>query len=156
MAGWGLGADVASAGELLVALQARFPPERIFIGGPYKSLETLDLMRPIPEAILSIDSLSELRFLASQNVPHRALLRLRPNCSSCSCEDTGFQARFGITFDELPLCCDYLAPSGIAVVGFHVFSSCQVLDPIAIVRDLRSAVDLLYVPPMSWASNLQS
>ncbi|MGY5640380.1 diaminopimelate decarboxylase, partial [Streptomyces sp. C-3] len=36
----GLGADVASAGELQTALKAGFAPERIFSNGPYKSPET--------------------------------------------------------------------------------------------------------------------
>src|SRR5262245_36816900 len=33
IAGCGLGADVASAGELLTAVEAGFPPERIFVSG---------------------------------------------------------------------------------------------------------------------------
>ena len=41
LAGCGLGADVASAGELVTALEAGFPPERIFVSGPDKSAAML-------------------------------------------------------------------------------------------------------------------
>lgn len=37
----GIGADVASAGELATATAAGFPPERIFVAGPFKSAETI-------------------------------------------------------------------------------------------------------------------
>src|SRR4051794_35213060 len=37
LASEGLGADVASAGELLIAQAAGFPPSRIFLTGPDKS-----------------------------------------------------------------------------------------------------------------------
>src|SRR5688500_11997397 len=37
IASQGLGADVASAGELLTALEAGFPPESILVSGPDKS-----------------------------------------------------------------------------------------------------------------------
>src|SRR5687767_10860371 len=37
LAGCGVGADVASAGELATALEAGFGPERIFVSGPDKS-----------------------------------------------------------------------------------------------------------------------
>src|SRR6059036_1762675 len=37
LAGCELGADVASAGELVTAVEAGFPPERIFVSGPDKS-----------------------------------------------------------------------------------------------------------------------
>src|SRR5262245_36037332 len=52
----GLGADVASAGELATAVEAGFAAEKIFVAGPYKSPETQAWLRDFPEAIVSIDS----------------------------------------------------------------------------------------------------
>src|SRR5262245_3049603 len=56
IAGFGLGADVASAGELVTALEAGVPPQRILVSGPDKSPALLDLLPSVPEAILSLDS----------------------------------------------------------------------------------------------------
>ncbi len=63
-ADYGLGADVASAGELVTAVEAGFPAARIFVAGPYKSPETISLLRSLPEAVISIDSTSELSLLS--------------------------------------------------------------------------------------------
>ena len=56
VAGCGLGADVASAGELATAVEAGFPPERIFVSGPDKSPAMLAQLRSVPAALLSVDS----------------------------------------------------------------------------------------------------
>ncbi len=68
----GVSADVASAGELATATAAGFAPERIFVSGPDKSPAMLGLMQFVPEALSSVDSLSELCILASLQRPQRA------------------------------------------------------------------------------------
>ena len=143
IAGWGLGADVASVGELLTALEAGFPAERILVGGPYKSPETLAYLRSLPEVLLSVDSLGELQVLADQQQPFRVLLRLRPDFPSPAVVGMGPDSRFGIPYADLHRCRAYLtSSSAIKVIGFHVFSGSQVLDEAALVRHLRGAVDL--------------
>src|SRR5262245_63444238 len=64
LADCGLGADVASAGELLTALAAGFSPARIFLTGPDRSPAVLAELRSLPEVLISVDSASELRLLA--------------------------------------------------------------------------------------------
>src|SRR5437773_8139284 len=59
----GLGADVASAGELAIALAAGFPPERIFLTGPDRAPAVLAHLRNRSEIVVSVDSVSELRLL---------------------------------------------------------------------------------------------
>ena len=49
----------------------------------------------VPEAILSIDSLSELQQLAGLGLSHRALLRLRPDFPCKAVCTTGPDSRFG-------------------------------------------------------------
>ncbi len=137
----GLGADVASAGELVTAVEAGFAPGRILVSGPDKSSALLDQLQTVPEALLSVDSLSELQILASRDQRHRALLRLRPDfCSLAACA-AGPDSRFGSLFKDLPRCRDYVASRGVKVVGFHVFSGSQVLDAAAIIHHFRGAVD---------------
>jgi diaminopimelate decarboxylase len=137
----GFGADVASAGELVTALAAGFPAQRILVSGPDKSPALLAQLPAAPQALLSIDSLSELQILARQGLSHHALLRLRPNFPSLAACAAGADSRFGLLFEELPGCRDYLS-GDFKVVGFHVFAGSQVLEAEAVIRHLRGALDL--------------
>ena len=142
LAGCGLGADVASAGELLIAREAGFDPAHIFVTGPDRTPALLAELRSLPEVVVSVDSVSELRLLADQEPGRRVLLRLRPDfCSYATCS-AGPDSRFGLTVSDLPLCRDYLPSGGINVVGFHVFSGSQVLAIEGIVHHLRGGLDL--------------
>src|ERR1019366_5397299 len=138
----GLGADVASAGELAIALAAGFPRSRIFLTGPDRSPAVLERLHSLPEAVLSVDSLSELRLLATRGLRQRVILRLRPDFRSYATCSAGPDSRFGMIFDELPACRDFLATSAIKVIGFHVFSGSQILSVEGIVHHLKSGVDL--------------
>jgi diaminopimelate decarboxylase len=138
----GLGADVASAGELATALAAGFPAERIFVAGPYKSPETVAPLRSLPEAVVSIDSCSELEFLGRAALPHRAVLRLRPDFASAAAVAAGADSRFGVRLAELPRCREMLRSGGSHVVGFHIFAGSQVLDARAVVAHLQAGMDL--------------
>src|SRR5579871_461791 len=138
----GLGADVASAGELLTALEAGFPAGKIYVSGPDKSPALRAHLHLAPEAVLSLDSLSELRTLAAGDRPHRALLRLRPDYRPAAACSAGPDSRFGLLPDELPRCRPHLAARGTRVIGFHIFSGSQVLDGAALLHHLRGAMNL--------------
>jgi len=138
----GLGADVASAGELAIALEAGFEPSRIFVAGPYKSPETIDQLRGLPEAVVSIDSASELEAVGRAGLSNRLVLRLRPDfCTHAVCS-AGSDSRFGILFDELPRCRAIAGRHEVNLVGFHVFAGSQVLHAEHICEQLRGALDL--------------
>jgi diaminopimelate decarboxylase len=146
LAGCGVGADVASAGELATALEARFAPERLFVSGPDKSPAMLSELERAPGALISIDSVSELRILSSLPRPHRALLRLRPDFSSFASCSAGPDSRFGLIAEDFQACRSLLSSrrddGGVRVIGFHVFAGSQVLDAGGIVHHLRGALDL--------------
>ena len=142
IAGEGLGADVASAGELVTALEAGFRPERILVSGPDKSPAVLELIASVPEAILSLDSVSELELLAAKGHGQRALLRLRPDFSSFAQCAAGPGSRFGVPIEDVGRCREYLASRRVRVVGFHVFSGSQVLDAAAVNHHLRGGLEL--------------
>jgi diaminopimelate decarboxylase len=141
IAGRGLGADVVSAGELVTALEAGFPSDRIQVGGPYKSPETLAQLETLPQAMLSIDSLCELHSIARRATQHRTLLRLRPDFRSSAAMVTGPDSRFGIPAEELHQCREIVRSAQVVLTGFHVFAGSQVLDPAAVVRHLRGAAE---------------
>jgi diaminopimelate decarboxylase len=142
LADCGLGADVASAGELATALAAGFAADRIFLTGPDRSAAVLDYLRSLPNAVISVDSVSELRLLAKHKLGNRVILRLRPDfCSYATCS-AGPDSRFGLTSEDLPACHGFLATSAIKVVGFHVFSGSQVLSVEGVIHHLRGGLDL--------------
>jgi aldehyde dehydrogenase (NAD+) len=141
LADCGLGADVASAAELVAAREAGFAPQHLLVTGPDRSPDLLAELRRVPEAILSIDSLSELQQLAGLGLSQRALLRLRPDFHCTAACTAGPDSRFGLLFDELESCREHIGPNGIRVIGFHIFAGSQVLDATAVVRHLRGALD---------------
>lgn len=138
----GIGADVASAGELATALEAGFPPERIFVAGPFKLRETIQQLRDAPEAIVSVDSLSELQSLCDARLANPAVLRLRPDFGSCAVVPAGSESRFGFACDELERCRGFLPSCTLDVVGFHVFAGSQVLDTDKLTEQLGRTLDL--------------
>ncbi len=138
----GIGADVASAGEFATALEAGFPQNRIFVAGPFKLAETIARLHETPQAIVSIDSLSELQWLSNERIPNSAVLRLRPDFGSCAVVPAGSESRFGFTCDELQRCRDFLPSCHVDVIGFHVYAGSQVLDADKLNEHLRRALDL--------------
>lgn len=138
----GIGADVASAGELATALAAGFEGERIFVAGPYKSPETVALLREQPMVVVSVDSLSELKMLSDAGIENRVVLRLRPDFGSCAVVPAGSESRFGFTCESLEECRDFLDQCQLKVIGFHVFAGSQVLDAEKLSDQLRRALEL--------------
>ena len=141
-ADFGLGADVASAGELATAIEAGFPASRLFVAGPCKARETWSMLRTLPEAIVSIDSPSELSLLAAEDLPNPVVLRLRPDYESCAVVTAGAGSRFGVTHDDLAVCCEIIASEQINVIGFHVFAGSQVLEASGVIDHLRRGLEL--------------
>lgn len=138
----GIGADVASAGELATAVAAGFPPERIFVAGPFKLAETIEQLRACPAAVVSIDSMSELETLSEAGLRNPAVLRLRPDFGSCAVVPAGSESRFGFTCDALERCREFLPSCRLQVIGFHVFAGSQVLDADKLNEHLRRSLEL--------------
>jgi len=138
----GLGADVASAGELATAVEAGFAAEKIFVAGPYKSTETQAWLREFPEAIVSIDSPCELEQLTSAGLRNRAVLRLRPNFSSAATVAAGADSRFGFLLEQLTASRESVSRSTLPIIGFHVFAGSQVLSADNVNTHLQKGFDL--------------
>ena len=138
----GLGADVASAGEMATAIEAGFPPHRMFVAGPWKLPETIALLEQVPEAVVSIDSASELEFFARQKLQNRAVLRLRPDFDSNAVVAAGADCRFGIPEHQLKRCQEIIAATRVDVIGFHVFAGSQVLRAEDVTEHLTGALEV--------------
>jgi diaminopimelate decarboxylase len=138
----GIGADVASAGELATALAAGFPADRIFVAGPFKMPETIHHLRNLPAAVLSVDSLSELKELSDTGLSNPLVLRLRPDFGSCAVVPAGSESRFGFTCSDLEYYRAHLSGGPQKVIGFHVFAGSQVLDADQLCEHLRRSLEL--------------
>ncbi len=100
------------------------------------------MLRTLPEAIVSIDSPSELSLLAAEDLPNPVVLRLRPDYESCAVVTAGAGSRFGVTHDDLAVCCEIIASEQINVIGFHVFAGSQVLEASGVIDHLRRGLEL--------------
>lgn len=152
LAGTGLGADVASGGELRAVLRAGVARERIVFTGPGKTDAELEAALAASIGGLTIESIDELHAvigLAGRARPGQGLL-LRLVTTEATEERPiiggAGNAKFGLTDDEADeavgrlLATEVLAPGGPYVLrGFHAFGASNVRQAAVLVR---AAADL--------------
>ena len=147
MAGQVDGLDVASAGELRVALNAGMNPRNISFAGPGKS-ET-ELAQALAAGILiNVESFREIRLLTAlskvQGRPARVAVRVNPDfeLKSSGMKMGGGPKPFGIDAESVPQALSKIGESGLAFEGFHIFSGSQNLRPDAICESQTKAFEL--------------
>ncbi|MFP5393999.1 MAG: pyridoxal-dependent decarboxylase, exosortase A system-associated [Gammaproteobacteria bacterium] len=147
MAGLVDGLDVASGGELKVALDTGIAPERISFAGPGKS--DAELAQALAAGIsVHIESERELRTLArlagESGIAARVALRVNPDFElrSSGMKMGGGAKQFGIDAEEAPAMLALAASLGLQVHGLHIFSGSQSLKSDAIIDAQRQAVEL--------------
>jgi diaminopimelate decarboxylase len=155
----GVGADVASGGELAAVLRAGFDPSAVCFTGPGKTDMELEAALRAHIRALTIESLDELdavlSFSSLAHVGQGLLLRLatggeleeRPIIGGAG------NAKFGLTDDEADEALERLhgagalGPAGrFRVLGFHAFGASNVLDASVLVaglHDLAARADVL-------------
>jgi diaminopimelate decarboxylase len=140
----GLGADVASAGELSMALRAGFEPGRIVVHGNAKSLAELRaaVEQRLTIAIDNLDEIDRLEPLAGSG-PQPVLLRVVPEVDTDThhAVATGHaDQKFGLTLAEAAAAVDRLNASGWADVrGIHAHIGSQLFD-LAPYREAVAAI----------------
>ena len=139
MAGLVDGIDVASGGELKVALDAGADPQQVSFAGPGKSL--LDLQRAAAAGILiNIESFREVRELAviASETGHvaRVAVRINPDfeLKSSGMKMGGGPKPFGVDAEQVPELLAEIGRSDLVFEGFHLFAGAQNLKPEAIVE----------------------
>ncbi len=144
----GSGADVVSAGELLVALAAGFSPEKITFDGTGKTDAEIELALRAGIHAFNVESLEELTVISEiatkLGVKAKVSIRVNPNVDAKSHPyiSTGLKEnKFGIDMGESREAFIYAAslPS-IEVVGIHAHIGSQItsLDPF--IKAARSMV----------------
>ncbi|HRP24612.1 pyridoxal-dependent decarboxylase, exosortase A system-associated [Thauera sp.] len=133
------GIDVASAGELHVALNAGAAAQEISFAGPGKRDE--ELRQAVAAGILvNVESFREVPVLAraadTLGVPARVAVRVNPDfeLKSSGMKMGGGPKPFGVDAEQVPALLRAIADTGLAFEGFHLFAGSQNLKAEAIVE----------------------
>src|ERR671928_1029471 len=123
----GLSCDVASGGELYLALRGGFPPERIYLHGNNKSDEELRMALDACVGHIVIDSFDELDRLERMAPGQRVLLRVTPGIRPSTHDyiTTGqVDSKFGFGLDDVPQAIDRI--SKLDLRGLHAHLGSQI------------------------------
>jgi diaminopimelate decarboxylase len=125
----GLSADVASAGELHLALAGGYDPGRLYLHGNNKSQSELDFAIERGIGHVVVDSFHEIERLRGRR--QLVLLRVTPGIevSTHSHIRTGqVDSKFGFAPDEVPRAVDACAAAGLELRGLHAHIGSQIFD----------------------------
>src|SRR5690606_1582681 len=141
------GIDVASAGELKVALDAGADPHEISFAGPGK--QDGELLQAVAAGILvNVESFREIAPLAAASqalgLPARVAVRVNPDfeLKSSGMKMGGGPKQFGVDAEQVPELLAEIGRAGLAFEGFHLFAGSQNLRPEAIVEAQRKSFEL--------------
>jgi diaminopimelate decarboxylase len=125
----GLSCDVASGGELHLALRGGFSPERIYLHGNNKSDAELRQALDAGVGHIVVDSFDELERLERMAPGQRVLLRVTPGITPSTHDyiSTGqVDSKFGFGLDDVP---EAIARIGrLDLRGLHAHIGSQIFD----------------------------
>jgi len=127
----GLSCDVASGGELYLALRGGYPPERIYMHGNNKAEAELREAVEAGVGHIVVDSFDEIERLRLIAPGQRVLLRVTPGItpSTHSYISTGqADSKFGFGLDDVPRAVEAIAAAGLELRGFHAHIGSQIFD----------------------------
>ena len=147
MAGLVDGIDVASAGELKVALDAGADPQEISFAGPGK--RDAELRQALAAGVLvNLESMREVGVLgaASQasGVAARVAIRVNPDfeLKGSGMKMGGGPKQFGVDVEDVPRMFDAIRAAGLGFEGFHLFAGSQNLRAESICEAQAKSYDL--------------
>jgi diaminopimelate decarboxylase len=159
MSNQGLGADAASANEVMKAYEAGFDKKDILYSSPGKTAE--DIINTLDKAVIIADSYNELAMIndlcAQQGKKAAVGLRINPNFTvtmgSAPEIAEGASSKFGVDEESL------LANKGfietlqyVEVVGIHVYLRSQILDENVLYAYFKRIFELAStcITQMNW------
>lgn len=142
----GLGADVASGGELAACLRAGFAPEGIVVTGPGKRNAELAVAASLPLRAVTVESIGEMERL--RLAARRAGRQVRVLVRAAGADRGGNvigagDGRFGMRWEDLVEAARIasMAPE-LELVGMHRFDASNVLDAHELLAGARETVML--------------
>jgi diaminopimelate decarboxylase len=129
LASEGLGCDVASGGELYMALKGGFAPERIYMHGNNKTEP--EIAYAVREGVghIVVDSFDELERLERMAPGQKVMLRVTPGiqASTHSYIATGqVDSKFGFGIEEVPRAVERI--ERLELVGLHAHIGSQIFE----------------------------
>ena len=147
MAGLVDGIDVASAGELKVALDAGADPAEISFAGPGK--RDAELRQAVASGVLvNVESMRELPALAAASqdlgLPARVAVRVNPDfeLKGSGMKMGGGPKQFGVDTEVVPQMLAEIGRMGLAFEGFHLFAGSQNLRADSICEAQSKSYEL--------------
>ncbi|MDQ3722712.1 MAG: diaminopimelate decarboxylase [Actinomycetota bacterium] len=143
----GIACDVASGGELALALRGGFDPARIYMHGNAKSVDELRFARDAGVGHIVVDNADEIERLEAvvgDGVAQPVLLRVTPDVRAATNDkiSTGqADSKFGFSMADAPAAIARLtrAPGGLDLVGLHVHIGSQILE----LEPFRRAIEAI-------------
>jgi diaminopimelate decarboxylase len=142
------GFDVASAGEMAVALDTPIPPERVSFAGPGKT--PAELSRAVAAGVtVNLESETEAARVAAigeqLGVQPRVAVRVNPDfqVKGSGMRLGGGPQQFGVDAERVPALLTQLAVMDLDVLGFHVFAGSQNLHADILGEAQRRTADLV-------------
>lgn len=142
------GLDIASIGEMRVALDTILTPGKISFAGPGKKVH--ELRSAIAAGvILNAESQQEMELIAQQGIDlgitPKVAIRINPDfeLKSSGMKMSGGPKPFGVDAERVPDLLARLGFLGLDFVGFHIFSGSQNLNAIAIQEAHEKTVQLV-------------
>ena len=141
------GLDIASQGELALALQTTTDPQHISFTGPGK--DENELLAAISAGVmLNIESETEMQRIARLaeqcGVRPRVTLRVNPDfeLKSSGMRMGGGATQFGTDAEQIPSLLKNLADLDLEFIGFHIFAGSQNLKAEAIIEAQNATLKL--------------
>jgi len=141
------GFDVASAGEMLTALDSGVDPFNIAFAGPGKT--DAELAQALAAGILiEIESEGELRRISGlakrSGYPPRIAVRINPDfeLKGAGMRMGGGPQQFGVDAESVVPLIELAAAEAVSLEGFHIFAGSQNLRADVIVEAQRKTVEL--------------
>ncbi|WP_265941684.1 pyridoxal-dependent decarboxylase, exosortase A system-associated [Dechloromonas sp. A34] len=147
MAGLVDGIDVASAGELKVALDAGTDPHEISFAGPGK--RQVELRQAVAAGVLiNLESFREVGELAAISaalqLPARVAVRVNPDfeLKGSGMKMGGGPKQFGVDAEQVPELLAAIGSAGLQFEGFHLFAGSQNLKAESICEAQQKSYEL--------------
>ncbi|MCK9606060.1 MAG: pyridoxal-dependent decarboxylase, exosortase A system-associated [Methylomonas sp.] len=141
------GFDLASAGEMKVALDTPMPVENISFAGPGKRPQ--ELSQAIAAGVtLNIESAHELESIAKQceyiGLNAKVAVRINPafELKASGMKMGGGAKQFGIDEEQVPAVLQRIKALGLLFQGFHIYSGSQNLKAESIIEAQQKSLQL--------------
>ena len=140
--------DVASSGEMAVALDTGMPPDRVSFAGPGKTDQ--ELSRAVAAGVtVELESEGEARRIAAVGatlgLQPQVAIRVNPDFSvkGSGMRMGGGPQQFGVDVEQAPAMIELVGSLDLDLHGFHLFAGSQNLRADILIEAQRQTVELL-------------